>query len=148
VATKGVLDGHPALHKSRYFRRVSDVSRRERCCWVDHAKAKLRRRFSTHLRPPPSLLAVSIMIRGLHAPIRSFTRFNRLKHSSTKTPDALNILFCGSDEFSIASLRALHKAKREDHSNIRSIEVVHRPGKRTGRGLKVIREGMCRPRLH
>jgi hypothetical protein len=98
--------------------------------------------------PPPSLQAFFIIMNWkLRAPIRSFTSFSLLRRSSTKTSDALNILFCGSDEFSIASLRALHKAKREDHLNIRSIDVVHRPGKPTGRGLKVIREGISKSHL-
>ncbi|KAF2002702.1 methionyl-tRNA formyltransferase [Amniculicola lignicola CBS 123094] len=59
---------------------------------------------------------------------------------STKTAEPLRILFCGSDEFSITSLRALDDARQKDAGLIESIEVVHRPGKRTGRGLKVIRE--------
>ena len=54
----------------------------------------------------------------------------------------LRILFCGSDEFSIASLRALHEAKSEDPGLIESIEVVHRPAKPTGRGHKTLRQGM------
>ena len=57
-------------------------------------------------------------------------------------PPPLRILFCGSDEFSIASLRALNEAKHEDPSLIKSIDVVHRPAKPTGRGLKTLREGM------
>ncbi|KAF1922055.1 formyl transferase [Ampelomyces quisqualis] len=52
----------------------------------------------------------------------------------------LSILFCGSDHFSIASLRALLEARREDPRLIQSIHVVHRPAKPTGRGLKTLRE--------
>ena len=53
----------------------------------------------------------------------------------------LRILFCGSDEFSIASLKALQFEHQRDPEFISSIDVVCRPGKRTGRGLKNIREG-------
>ncbi|KAH7389701.1 formyl transferase [Phaeosphaeria sp. MPI-PUGE-AT-0046c] len=52
----------------------------------------------------------------------------------------LRILFCGSDAFSIASLRALNEAKKAVPGLVESIDVVHRPAKRTGRGLKVLKE--------
>lgn len=60
---------------------------------------------------------------------------------STKSGEALRILFCGSDEFSIASLKALYAEHLQRPESIESIEVVCRPGKRVGRGLKKIREG-------
>jgi methionyl-tRNA formyltransferase len=75
------------------------------------------------------------------APVRSFIVSNRRRYSSTKTADPLRVLFCGADEFSIASLRALNHVKHTDEQLVESIDVVHRPGKRTGRGLKTIREG-------
>ncbi|KAJ5709964.1 methionyl-tRNA formyltransferase family protein [Penicillium malachiteum] len=59
---------------------------------------------------------------------------------STRSYDPLRILFCGSDEFSIASLKALHAYHLKQPSRIASIDVVCRPGKRVGRGLKKIRE--------
>ena len=65
----------------------------------------------------------------------------RNRHISCKASEPLNILFCGSDEFSIASLRALHKEAKEDAESITNIDVVCRPDKRVGRGLQVIREG-------
>ncbi|KAF2262297.1 Formyltransferase [Lojkania enalia] len=74
------------------------------------------------------------------APVRSFRSLNYRRCNSTKASEPLKILFCGSDEFSIASLRALNNAKHQDPKLIQSIDVVHRPGKPTGRGLKVIRE--------
>ncbi|OCK81442.1 Formyltransferase [Lepidopterella palustris CBS 459.81] len=77
-------------------------------------------------------------------PVPSFfipkTTINSCQNSSTKSSDPLRILFCGSDEFSIASLRAVHKEHLRDPKLIASIDVVHRPGKRTGRGLKLVRE--------
>ncbi|KAL1797241.1 hypothetical protein ACET3X_003847 [Alternaria dauci] len=66
------------------------------------------------------------------------------RYSSTavpaRTPEPLRILFCGSDNFSIASLRAIADAKRHVPKLIESIDVVHRPPKPTGRGLKKLRE--------
>ncbi|KAI2677890.1 hypothetical protein CBS147317_5511 [Penicillium roqueforti] len=59
---------------------------------------------------------------------------------ATKTSDPLRILFCGSDEFSIAHLKALHAYQLKQPERISSIDVVCRPGKRVGRGLKQIRE--------
>ncbi|KAI1116341.1 formyl transferase [Nemania sp. NC0429] len=56
-----------------------------------------------------------------------------------KLSDPLHILFCGSDDFSCASLRALHDEHVANPDLIRSIDVVVRPGKPTGRGYKVIR---------
>lgn len=57
--------------------------------------------------------------------------------------DPLRILFCGSDAFSCASLRALHDLKLSDPKGklIKSIDVLVRPGKPTGRGLKRIAIG-------
>ncbi|KAL9100107.1 MAG: hypothetical protein Q9163_004482 [Psora crenata] len=60
-------------------------------------------------------------------------------YTSQKTQEPLRILFCGSDEFSIASLRALYNEHVRDSRLIASIDVVCRPGKPTGRGLKTIR---------
>ena len=59
--------------------------------------------------------------------------------SSSLGSDPLRILFCGSDEFSCASLSALHKLHREDSDVVRSIDVVVRPPKPVGRGLKELR---------
>ncbi|KAJ5477180.1 hypothetical protein N7539_007324 [Penicillium diatomitis] len=59
---------------------------------------------------------------------------------ATRSFDPLRILFCGSDDFSIASLKALHEYKLKYPTQISSIDVVCRPGKRVGRGLKKIRE--------
>ncbi|KAF2771362.1 Formyltransferase, partial [Teratosphaeria nubilosa] len=51
----------------------------------------------------------------------------------------LGILFCGADEFSIYSLKALCETKQHSSiGKIASIDVVCRPGKRVGRGLKQI----------
>lgn len=63
------------------------------------------------------------------------------RYFTPKSYEPLRILFCGSDEFSIASLEALHKEHSSRPDRISSIDVVCRPGKRVGRGLKTIREG-------
>lgn len=60
---------------------------------------------------------------------------------STKYSQPLRILFCGSDAFSIASLKALHEESRREPQLIESIDVVCRPGKPYGRGMKKIRDG-------
>lgn len=76
--------------------------------------------------------------------LRSQLRLRRAFASrcfSTKPYEPLRILFCGSDEFSIASLKALHEEHLRRPDSIASIDVVCRPGKRVGRGLKKIREG-------
>ncbi|KAJ4378544.1 Methionyl-tRNA formyltransferase [Didymella sp. IMI 355093] len=57
-----------------------------------------------------------------------------------KRADPLRILFCGADEFSIASLLALNQARRDVPGLIDAIHVAHRPAKPTGRGLKVLKE--------
>ena len=63
----------------------------------------------------------------------------RLRFYTHKAINPLRILFCGSDELSVASLRALHGEHVEHPERIASIDVVSRPGKRVGRGLKSIR---------
>ncbi|KAJ5947082.1 Formyl transferase N-terminal [Penicillium verhagenii] len=73
--------------------------------------------------------------RNIYASQRPNCRF-----LATRSYEPLRILFCGSDEFSIASLKALHAYHLKQPSRIASIDVVCRPGKRVGRGLKKIRE--------
>lgn len=63
------------------------------------------------------------------------------RYASNKSSDPLRILFCGSEDFSIASLRAVHDEHRANPGLISSIDVVCRPPKRVGRNLKTIREG-------
>ncbi|EFX02858.1 methionyl-tRNA formyltransferase family [Grosmannia clavigera kw1407] len=69
--------------------------------------------------------------------------------------EPLRILFCGSDAFSCASLGALHAEMQrqdglpKDHraslaGRIASLDVVVRPAKRTGRGLKQVADSPVR----
>ncbi|KAJ6155079.1 hypothetical protein N7470_005645 [Penicillium chermesinum] len=67
-------------------------------------------------------------------------KFPARRFYSSRYYDPLRILFCGSDDFSIASLNALHAYHLRQPSRVASIDVVCRPGKRVGRGLKEIRE--------
>ncbi|RFU29656.1 hypothetical protein B7463_g6683, partial [Scytalidium lignicola] len=66
--------------------------------------------------------------------------FQSTRFASSKVSKPLRILYCGSDDFSSASLRALHAEQLRDPQTIASIDVMCRPGKRTGRSLKKIRE--------
>ncbi|TGO40880.1 hypothetical protein BHYA_0030g00470 [Botrytis hyacinthi] len=75
-------------------------------------------------------------IHGFHS--RLFTINSTSKPSKLSAP--LRILFCGSDEFSCESLRSLVAEKRSDPKGIASIDVLIRPGKKTGRGMKETRE--------
>ncbi|PGH04082.1 hypothetical protein AJ79_07182 [Helicocarpus griseus UAMH5409] len=76
----------------------------------------------------------------LRRPLLPRTAYFNARYASSKSCDPLRILFCGSDSFSIASLNALYKERARDPGAIASIDVVCRPGKRVGRGLKTIRE--------
>lgn len=64
---------------------------------------------------------------------------SRRSFSQRDTDQPLRILFCGSDEFSITSLEALHRYASSSDSNVASIDVATKTDKRTGRGLKVIK---------
>ncbi|ROV94507.1 hypothetical protein VMCG_08136 [Cytospora schulzeri] len=75
-----------------------------------------------------------------HHPKRRARPFIHFKRRS----DPLRILFCGSDAFSCASLRALHALQHSDSPSsklIKSIDVLVRPGKPAGRGLKRVAVG-------
>ncbi|EEQ87823.1 hypothetical protein RJZ56_002277 [Blastomyces dermatitidis] len=76
----------------------------------------------------------------LRRPFLVRTTHVKVRYASTKSCDPLRILFCGSDSFSIASLKALCKERGNNPESIASIDVVCRPGKRVGRGLKNIQE--------
>src|ERR1700761_1384929 len=52
--------------------------------------------------------------------------------------DPLRILFCGSDAFSIASLKPLVKFMRDGNGIVETIDVLCRTDKPTGRGLKTL----------
>lgn len=73
-----------------------------------------------------------LLVSTLRSPARGY---------STRAAEPLRILFCGSDAFSIESLRALHRAQQDTPGLIEAIHVLHRPAKPTGRGLKTLREG-------
>ncbi|KAI0551668.1 formyl transferase [Xylaria curta] len=91
-----------------------------------------------------SLLHHSRQCAMKHQQLRVTTQFfhqgRRYSTTPRKISDPLHILFCGSDEFSCASLKVLHGEHVQNPDLIRSIDVVVRPGKRTGRGYKVVRD--------
>ena len=100
--------------------------------------------------PRPSILLKYLMLR-LVRPVEavalcltSSARYGcrrAYSGSSTTSPDPLNILFCGADEFSIYSLRALRELQSKTPEKIAAINVVCRPDKYVGRGLRRIQEG-------
>ncbi|KAK1543194.1 formyl transferase [Colletotrichum paranaense] len=57
-----------------------------------------------------------------------------------RVSDPLRILFCGSDNFSCAALTALTAERKRNPELIESLEVVVRPSKPSGRGMKNVRE--------
>jgi methionyl-tRNA formyltransferase len=69
----------------------------------------------------------------------------RFVSRAVTTHDPLRILFCGADEFSIYSLRALDNLSREREELVDSIDVVCRPDKRVGRGLKHVQAVPIKP---
>ncbi|KAF2159779.1 hypothetical protein M409DRAFT_70824 [Zasmidium cellare ATCC 36951] len=72
-----------------------------------------------------------------HRPFQSRLRF----YSNSRKPyDPLRILFCGADEFSIFSLKAIRDLQHRRPECVASIDVVCRPDKRVGRGLKRVQE--------
>ncbi|KAH5651498.1 hypothetical protein HBI23_168020 [Parastagonospora nodorum] len=81
----------------------------------------------------------------LPASLRSLAVQRRGYSVTARLHEPLRILFCGSDNFSIASLRALDEERRRAPDLIHSIDVVHRPAKPSGRGLKHLREVPIHP---
>ncbi|KAH7149337.1 formyl transferase [Dactylonectria estremocensis] len=84
--------------------------------------------------------------------LRSFLRprslvglmISRRRCLSTRATDPLRILFCGSDEFSCASLKAIYEEKIRNKDLVESLDVMVLPPKRAGRGYKDIREVPCK----
>jgi len=91
------------------------------------------------------LLHSSLRVRGYHRRRRWLHQAPNIAEHATKSSDPLRILFCGADDFSIPSLRAIDHERHSNPSLIQSIDVVCRPDKRTGRGLKQIRQGKFCP---
>jgi len=77
-----------------------------------------------------------------NAVLSIYARYVTSRKYSSGSNNPLRILFCGSDEFSAASLKRLHAEHLKNKGLISSINVVCRTGKPAGRGLKKIREGM------
>lgn len=67
---------------------------------------------------------------------------SRRLYSSSGISKPLRILFAGSDEFSCASLRAIHAEHLRSPEFIASIDVLHQAPKKAGRGQKQLRYGI------
>lgn len=90
---------------------------------------------------PQQQLAGSLEI-PLEIALDQFRLAARTLPRKPKPPsEPLRILFCGSDHFSCASLQALYDEHLRNPSLIASIDVLVRPGKKAGRGLKRIAVG-------
>jgi methionyl-tRNA formyltransferase len=69
-----------------------------------------------------------------------FSSVSRRAYSSASTPKKpLRILFCGSDPLSNTALGALHEYQKAAPDHVKSIDVLCRSDKRSGRGLKILR---------
>lgn len=81
-------------------------------------------------------------VRSIRLTISKLSSHDRFSSNrASKQHEPLNILFCGADDFSVYSLRALRTLQEERPEKIAGIEVVCRPDKYTGRGLKKLHEG-------
>lgn len=83
----------------------------------------------------------SIICRPGDIPVKQPPQPFPARSPTSKGPtEPLRILFCGSDEVSASCLEGLDDERKQGKSNIKSIDVVCRPQKRSGRGGKTVRE--------
>jgi hypothetical protein len=90
---------------------------------------------------PRKLVSVRHRDTATRTSLRNPMRQSLQQRALRKQSKQLRILFCGSDEFSSASLRALHDLQHRKPGLVKSIDVMIRPGKPSGRSLKTIRDG-------
>ncbi|KAK0626291.1 formyl transferase [Immersiella caudata] len=84
----------------------------------------------------PATVRISWLSRSCYSTQKSLA-LDPLSTQPKKITEPLRILFCGSDDFSCASLQALFREQvRTEARHIKSIDVVVRPPKPTGRGNK------------
>lgn len=98
----------------------------------------------THPQKLPCDMSLSLSRRS---PLRAlsfsfFAHIHRRLQSTSTTNTPLRILFCGSDHFSATSLKALYGEYIVHRNVIESIDVLCKTDKRTGRGLRTLREGV------
>ncbi|KAG6013733.1 hypothetical protein E4U43_007141 [Claviceps pusilla] len=96
----------------------------------------LPRLLSTPPKPPCRIIGPGPGLRR-----RTSTSTSTISHA--RPSDPLRILFCGSDAFSCAALRALHAEHVRRRHLVEALEVMVLPGRRMGRGLKVLRQVPC-----
>jgi len=96
-----------------------------------------------HIYRPKMHRVRSLLLRQLvrRPAVRTFISTAFSPAVAEKPTEPLRILFCGSDKFSVVSLEALHQEHLRNPNLIESIDVLVRPGKRFGRGMKMVREG-------
>jgi methionyl-tRNA formyltransferase len=71
--------------------------------------------------------------------VKNICGYSSLAWRSIPDSDPLRILFCGTDKFSAIALAHLYEyAQTSSSANIKSIDVVTKSSKRTGRGLKLL----------
>lgn len=95
-------------------------------------------------RKVPTTVARKVVVGGWikrDSDLRKALRLSLQQRALSKQSKQLRILFCGSDEFSSASLKALYELHQRKPGLVRSIDVMVRPGKPSGRSMKTIREG-------
>ncbi|KAK0720695.1 formyl transferase, partial [Lasiosphaeris hirsuta] len=81
-----------------------------------------------------------LVVSSLRPTTRYLQRPAAFYSTQSKVSDPLRILFCGSDEYSCASLKALYAEHKANERLIKSIDVLVKPAKLFGRGLKTLRE--------
>ncbi|KAL6921948.1 hypothetical protein FSHL1_005916 [Fusarium sambucinum] len=87
---------------------------------------------------------ISYLIRSRSMLGRRIPQWPRCYSQGTsRASDPLRILFCGSDEFSCASLKAVHEEHSQNKGLIESLEVMALPPKRSGRGFSSLKQVPC-----
>lgn len=87
----------------------------------------------------PLLWSSCRLTAGVLCRARQITVRRRLA-TLTVSREPLRILYCGSDDFSVAALRKLNHERIEHPDHIESIDVLCKSPQRVGRGLKKVRQ--------
>ncbi len=92
--------------------------------------------------PEPSMAKLLPKVSKPKPPDGFFDAEDYVQDARRRSQKPLRILFCGSDGFSSEALMALCAEKGRNPHLIKSIDVLCRPGKRAGRSMKTVREGV------
>ncbi|RGP68142.1 methionyl-trna formyltransferase [Fusarium longipes] len=98
------------------------------------------------IMPKKYLMMLSYLTKSRWLLGQNISQWRRCFSQSTsrRSSNPLRILFCGSDEFSCASLKAVHEEQSRNKGLIESLEVMALPPKRTGRGFSSLKQGKSR----